>query len=406
MIAVGDSARSVETTGVPHPLSRPGETKHFTLEGSDELEAHLERTCQQVLARVRRLIPERKLEGLLVGGGYGRGEGGVLKTEAGDRPYNDLELYVFLRGNNFVNQRRYQAPLHELGKRLSPPAGVEVEFKVLSVAKLRRSPSSMFYYDLVAGHHRLWGEESLLSGCGHHRAAERIPLCEATRLLMNRCSGLLFARERLECAEFSPVDADFVERNLAKAQLAFGDAILTAFGRYHWSCLERHKRLKSLKMPEALPWWSEVQRHHFSGVDFKLRPRRVAASRAALLDRHEELSSLGLQLWLWLERRRLNCPFDSARDYALSSVNKCPETSGWRNALLNLRTFQLSVQLNPGSWRYPRERVLHALAWLLWQREESEESELLRCVGRELRVVVRSFSDAVAAYTAFWRQFS
>ncbi|PYL00605.1 MAG: hypothetical protein DME19_04510, partial [Verrucomicrobia bacterium] len=121
MIAVGDSARSVETTGVPHPLSRPGETKHFTLEGSDELEAHLERTCQQVLARVRRLIPERKLEGLLVGGGYGRGEGGVLKTEAGDRPYNDLELYVFLRGNNFVNQRRYQAPLHELGKRLSPP---------------------------------------------------------------------------------------------------------------------------------------------------------------------------------------------------------------------------------------------------------------------------------------------
>ncbi|PYL00604.1 MAG: hypothetical protein DME19_04505, partial [Verrucomicrobia bacterium] len=82
--------------------------------------------------------------------------------------------------------------------------------------------------------------------------AERIPLCEATRLLMNRCSGLLFARERLECAEFSPVDADFVERNLAKAQLAFGDAVLTAFGRYHWSCLERHKRLKSLKMPEAL----------------------------------------------------------------------------------------------------------------------------------------------------------
>src|SRR2546430_13631947 len=92
------------------------------------------------------------------------------------------------------------------------------------------------------GNRWLRGEERLLTGCEQHRDAKRIPVSEATRLMMNRCSGLLLARERLERAEFSPGDADFVGRNLAKAQLAFGDTILTAFGRYDWSCLERHKR--------------------------------------------------------------------------------------------------------------------------------------------------------------------
>src|SRR6266513_2503014 len=77
---------------------------------------------------------------------------------------------------------------------------------------------------MVTGHRWLLGEESLLIGCQHHRQAERIPLSEATRLLMNRCTGLLLAGERLDRASLSRDDADFINRNLAKAKLAFGDA--------------------------------------------------------------------------------------------------------------------------------------------------------------------------------------
>jgi len=141
----------------------------FTLDGSAELEDHLHQTCRQVLAAVRDAVPKQKLEALLLGGGYGRGEGGVLKTGTGDRPYNDLEFYVFLRGNHFLNTRRYQTVLNDVADRLAPRAGVEVEFKVLSLDKLRRRPASMFYYDLVMGHRWLLGEESLLIGCELHK---------------------------------------------------------------------------------------------------------------------------------------------------------------------------------------------------------------------------------------------
>src|SRR6185503_1273964 len=215
----------------------------FTVDGSVALEEHLAQTCQKVLTGIMAAVPVSKLEALMLGGGYGRGEGGVLKTEAGDQPYNDLEFYVCLRGNTWQNERRFGPALHQLAEELSPIAGVEVEFKIVSLAKLSFSPVNMFYYDLVMGHRWLWGGEHLLIGCQHHRAADQIPMAEATRLLMNRCSGLLFAREQLQHEPFTPAHADFVGRNLAKARLAFGDVLLTVRGQYHWSCRERHRRL-------------------------------------------------------------------------------------------------------------------------------------------------------------------
>ena len=61
---------------------------------------------ESVAAAVRSFIPENRLEAVVLGGGYGRGEGGVLKTEAGDRFYNDLEFYVFVQGPRLLNDAR------------------------------------------------------------------------------------------------------------------------------------------------------------------------------------------------------------------------------------------------------------------------------------------------------------
>jgi hypothetical protein len=73
-------------------LTRAGLARgpRFTLDGDEALERHLAHTCARVLSGIRGLIPPRRLEAVLLGGGYGRGEGGVLRGPGGDRPYNDL----------------------------------------------------------------------------------------------------------------------------------------------------------------------------------------------------------------------------------------------------------------------------------------------------------------------------
>lgn len=381
----------------------PTHAGRFTLNGSDALEQHLANVCKNVLAGIGRIIPKQKLEGVALGGGYGRGEGGVLKTPAGDKPYNDLEFYVLVRGFSWWNERRYAKSLHQLAEELSLVAGVELEFKITSAAKIRRSPQNLFYHDLVMGHQWLLGDERLFAGCEHQRDAKTIPLSEATRLLMNRCSGLLFARDKLEHDNFSSDDADFVGRNIAKTELALGDAVLIVFGKYHWSCRERGQRLCELATSEALPWLEEVCCHHAAAVKFKLLPYRSSLSGDALQNQFHEVSSLALTIWLWLENRRLGCDCRSAAGYAACRINKWPDTNRWRNRLANLKVFGPRALLIPRPSRHPRERILNALVLLLWMRTQTSPA-LTRKVRREL--LSSEPTALIPAYRERWSRAS
>lgn len=385
------------------PVVPPADVRpRFTPDGSTELEQHLALTCTKIAAGVRGLVPRGRLEAILLGGGYGRGEGGVLSTPSGDRPYNDLEFYVCVRGNRHLNELRFGRALHVLGEILTPQAGIEVEFKITSLDEIARSPVTMFSYDLVMGHRWLVGSEEMLASCAHHREGEQIPLAEATRLLMNRCTGLLFAQERLEKREFTASDADFVRRNIAKAELALGDAVLVAFGQYHWSVRERHRLLERITRTESLPWIEAVRRHHAAGVEFKLYPERSTASREELRAQHQPLAQLAQQIWLWVESRRLGTTFASPRQYALSRINKCAETSSVRNILVNARALGAASLRSGGAGRHPRERIFHALSLLLWEPETWREPELRACVQRELQTGGSTFAEMMRAYRDLW----
>src|SRR5882757_8842568 len=88
------------------PAAFPSSAR-FTIDGDAVLEAHLAGIADLVRAGVERIVARHRLEGILLGGGYGRGEGGVLRTPDGDQPYNDLEFYVLLRGPAMINEWRY-----------------------------------------------------------------------------------------------------------------------------------------------------------------------------------------------------------------------------------------------------------------------------------------------------------
>lgn len=379
--------------------------RRFTVDGSEALERHLSRVCRRIRDELRAAIPSSTLKGVMLGGGYGRGEGGVLRTTHGDQPYNDLEFYVLVQDRLGFARRRSRRALQQLHEPLSALAGVEVEFKLLTLDALRRSAPTMFYYDLVMGHRWLIGEPSLLAGCERHRDASRIPLHEATRLWMNRATGLLFAAERLRRPTFSADDADFVGRNLAKAQLAFGDIVLTARGEYHWSCRERNRRLHELKVADLPINFSELCRHHDTGVEFKLHPVRATANREVLAREHRELVRLAGELLLWLESRRLGTPFASLRDYAFSRANKCPETAAWKNWLITTRALGAREGLRRESQRYPRERLLTSLALLLGGDSDALDDRSLRLLQRQLCTRATDFTALVAAHENLWRRF-
>ena len=354
------------------------------------------------LRGVQRIVPGPRLQALWLGGGYGRGEGGVLRLPGGDWPYNDLEFYVCLRGNRFLNGRRFGPPLRALAEAMGPAAGLDIEFQIISLAQLRQSKPSMFYYDLVAGHRLLAGPERLLETCSRHSDPRHLPLAEATRLLLNRSTGLVFARQRLSRNPLRADDADFIARNIAKAQLALGDAVLTFFGSYHWSCLERHRRLLALPQSKATPWFQELRDHHAAGVEFKLHPRQSLPNAETLSRDYQRVASFTLPIWLWVESRRLGKEFRSAGEYVASPLDKWPETSAWRNRLLNAWVHGPAALFFRRSNRHPREQVLNALTMLLWDNEKLEMR--LPAALQSGYSTPGPASDPLERYRTVWKQ--
>jgi hypothetical protein len=374
----------------------------LTLDGSAELERRLAVLCRQIGQSVLDRVGRHKLDALVLAGGYGRGQGGVLQAGAEDAPYNDLEFYVYLKGNVLLNTHRYRARLNQLSHSLSPGAGLHVEFKIDSIEKLRRAPVSIFSYDLVSGHWIVEGPIHLFRECSHHLDASRIEPSEAARLLLNRCSGLLLAKELLNQPRLTAEQCDFIGRNLAKLELALGDALLAAEGRYHWDCRERNRRLKEHSFSEPTAFVEQVLQHHASGVSFKLHPSRLLKSVPEFQEEHRELTELALQVWLWVENRRLNTRFTTIEQYAFSPLTKCSGTSILKNVLLSLRTFGPGATLDRYSQRYPRERLMNALPLLLGGGEPAAQSQARRRLQQQLHTHAEDWAGFVQAYKRVW----
>lgn len=375
----------------------------FTLDGDDLLEVHLDQACRSISRQLLEAVPGNMLEALLLGGGYGRGEGGVLRrnSQLGDAPYNDLEFFVFIKGPVCMRKRHFLPAIHRLEQRMTAELGIDVEFKLLSKRQFDAQPTTMFYYDLVQGHRVVHGPPDFLAGHPHGDAS-RIPLSEATRLLLNRLSGLLFSREKLGLPEFDGGDADFVYRNLAKARLALGDALLVTRGSYHWSCIERGERLGRLN-GQPLPEANVVRALHQEGIAFKLHPHQPAMGREALSRSLDGLLPVAWSMLQHVEGVRLGLDFENPRGYAMTPTSLCPEEPAARNALVRLRQFG-PKGIAYRTFRYPREALLRSLVLLLWEPGGFGRDQ--RFLGRELGQPVASWRDAVIAYGKLWHRYN
>lgn len=316
-----------------------------------ELEARLEGH----FARVRRSFEEHGWRGALVlGGGYGRGEGGVMEGPAGVVFSNDLDYFLF---DEAPAAPRLAAWCRQIERAESAALGIDVEIKCLRAAAVCDASRSMMFADLVAGHVVVAGEAGFLAQLRDGLDFARIAPEETTRLLWNRGSGLLFAR----CRMGRDAELPFVMRNHAKLKLALGDAWLCWQGQYTSRCRERARRLAAVAIPAA---FAELRQWHAEGVDFKFHPVAGGAGWAQLEAESRRLGETWGRLFLAVEAQRLNRPLDGFPPY-LATPRVLPNSPLRRNLALALRD-----RLKRGAWirpcrDYPRGGLMRALPCLL-----------------------------------------
>lgn len=194
---------------------------------------------------------------VVLGGGYGRGEGGATPD---GMPYNDLDFFVVMKG------ARATAGLRKLLDSISAEWGsklaIDVDFYCVdSVRALCKDASTLMIQELFAGGNVIFGDRDVFDGVPVRPFSE-IPWTEGARLLLNRGAGLLFARQRRD----DPAQADFVRRNIHKAALGCGDAILVVHHDYRRTGTER---LEALRKYHEASWLVPAYQ---AALEFKYNP--------------------------------------------------------------------------------------------------------------------------------------
>lgn len=278
-----------------------------------------------------------KLAEVVLGGGYGRGEGGVRHTEQGDRLYNDLDLFAFSRGADRRERRELGERLKTISAHWEKELGVAVDFSpVKNLDSLPRVGATLMYQELRRGWRPVWGEPEFEKYLPELDARE-LPVSEAIRLLLNRGMGLLFAGNRLRETD---VDADFIMRNMYKALSGSGDALLIAAGEYRWSGFERIEAFREYAIDNELS--SDFAENYASAFRYKIEPDpRLPEDPWRMWHRCRSV-------WLEAVRRIAGMPQD-----APSSI----VTSGLCEAAKKERSFRnfLRWTLRRGGWRAPVE---------------------------------------------------
>ena len=256
------------------------------------------------------------LRGAVLGGGYGRGEGGVKGPRALS---NDLDFYVVAD-----DPAAAEAALAPVAEKWSARLGVDVDFCARTPRRMKLDEERLMVQELVRGHFDAAGEpgEKLFAGI-ERRPASAVPWTEAVRLLANRGMGLMFAK--------ASADQEFAARNVAKCVLGAGDAALVVRGAYKWRAVERAEADGGALYAAALAWKFRPAENPPCGWE-EAREAWLAAERAVSAAGREtgaDRRSL-YQAARWVARRRtLGDPRSFGRDCTvrlLRGVARCVES--------------------------------------------------------------------------------
>ncbi len=294
--------------------------KNFTATGDMEAEMLLKR----VLSEIGETLSGTGLC-VVLGGSYGRGDGGVRLDRENGILYNDLDFFVFAR-KKCDNAEKL---LDEVAEKYEKELKVDVDFsRIMSVKDIKNNARRLMMQELKRGY-RLAAGEDLLEKYLPEFAPEALPFSEACRLLLNRGMGLLLAGAKISSGS---TDTDFILRNIYKAILGAGDAMLIAGGKYSWKLAGRREMIVNSDLPDM---WKTL---YCEAVDFKSSPHRQPKENMSLF-------------------------WHNVRDFFRAAVMRCAEDENIRNGIYKKCTKCGEISLNNYIKYCIKSRTLQLKDW-------------------------------------------
>ncbi len=217
--------------------------ERFTLRGSAAVEAHIAGIVRQASTLIGARISPEQLRTLALIGGYGRGEGGVERSGGRERPHNNLDFLLVLDGKIRPGLKQQ---LDESLEPLRRQHAVGLDVGIVTAQALRRAPCLVMWYDMRHGHKTALGDVTFLPSLTHFSQEAIVP-GDVRDLLVNRGTLLVINDALLEQGGADEERRRALVRHAVKAIIGYGDTLLFFRGRYHWSYVEKRRRVAELR---------------------------------------------------------------------------------------------------------------------------------------------------------------
>ncbi len=371
----------------------------YTLDGSDQFEARIQADMDLIVSEMLKQITDiKKVKALVLGGGYGRGEGGIALNESGEIPFNDYDFFVITGRISKKVRARLNEEFHDLHEMLTEIIGIDVDFgPVLSKQMLPKLPYYIMWYELKAGHRVVWGDKKILDVMPDYDP-NQIPPEEAVKLMLNRTTGLILARD-----EFITKDEDsyeFILRNAMKARIAIGDAFLITKNLYSSSYIERRELLRKFENDFFLKD-DEIMKVYAQAIGYKMRPDSVNFDYEDLRYLLEDTVEYFREFYLYAFEHYLDKEMEDWEQYYEVLDQSFVETS-WKKKLKNIILNGRYYKFKNFKWkdylRYPRLRLYMAMPYLLFKAPL--EPRVLELINAEDDSIV------LRKYLKLWNRFN
>lgn len=201
---------------------------------------------QSLNSRIRQFVndlPEQNdIICILLGGSYGRDEGGVYITQEGiENLFGTVDYFVITRPMNSRKLQHIQDILRPIEIELSATHKIDISFALpVPENKISNLRDSLLWNELHAQSKLVWGEDSFLKK-GTWREPGEILSDEAMRLFVNRMMCFFLALERFHTrkGKYNTNDLDFIARNFNRMALGTCDALLLLKSKYCYKATER-----------------------------------------------------------------------------------------------------------------------------------------------------------------------
>jgi len=328
----------------------------YTKDGSPQFHQWMDSILRAFADEVAQALGAN-LSALILGGGYGRGEGGLLVMDGKELPYNDLDFTLIVQNKAGLPMRDLDAIRHRYAQQL----GIHVDFsRPLTLRDVEGWPTWLVWYDLLNGHVVLKGPADILKRYAPSTLQGTLPVIEATKLLLNRGAGLLWALAVVKGAKTTS-EGDFVRRNFYKCALALGDALLIAYERFQTTYFGRDRVLHQVATANPEVAALGLQDLYVKALQFKFRPDAFASENPSERDLRD-LARRWRDVFLHVEKRRTGKSWKDLDAYIRWKGLREPEEHRPKGILRNIvRNHQIGLW----SWRYPREWLYRQLPVLL-----------------------------------------